>query len=118
MTDTEPTESKWRYKSPKARQEPAERLWAAVYALILLVVVVAITTVTYAQSHRRDLASETVLGFQRGAVNCMLVIVDNDREFQLPDYCERPEVIIYYPPEVCDAHFNRVNTCGEQWEGE
>ena len=118
MPETHPTEHRWSLKSFRSGQDPNERLWAAIYALIILIVVVGVTTVAYARSTQRDIEENIDLGWHRGTVNCLLVIVDNDRKFQLPDYCEQTEIIVHYPPEICTAYFQRSAECGEKWEGE
>lgn len=117
MSDTQPTPARRTSAVLKEKQESENRLWTAVCVLILLVLLVGTAIVTYERSNQRDIATEINLGFQRGAVDCLSVIVDSKRDFQLPPYCRRPEVIVYYPPEVCDEFLRRSDECSREWDG-
>jgi hypothetical protein len=97
-------------------QEPKDRLWAVIYVLIVIVLLVGAITVIYAESTRNFLETGRSLGFERGAVDCLTIVVDNDRDFALPQYCQRAEVVVYYPPEVCDTYLPDLPVCGEGWE--
>lgn len=45
------------------------------------------------------------------ALNCMNLIVDNDRTFDIPSYCMDPEVLPYYPGQICIS-LNLPAPCG------
>lgn len=117
MSDVEPTIRERIFESSKNDQEPRDRLWAAIYVLVVLVMVVGSITVVYSQATRDYLETNRVLGFERGSVECLSLIIDNDRRLQLPPYCHRSEVVVYYPPEVCDEFFHGSDLCGRDWEG-
>ena len=96
-------------------QEPKDRLWAAIAVLALIALLSGGITIIYAETTRNFLDDGRALGFQRGAVDCLQVVIDDDRTFGLPPYCARPEVRAYYPPEVCDEYFDGTSGCGTLW---
>ena len=89
------------------------------FALPIVLILVALLsggiTVIYSETTRNFLDDGRQLGFQRGAVECMQVVVDNDRTFDLPSYCRLEDVVFYYPPEVCDEFFSGHSSCGRLW---
>lgn len=116
MSDTNKTTRKRLSHALRAGQEPIDRLWAAIYVLILIVVLVGITTVYYAESNQNYQGTTRVLGFERGSVDCLSVVIDNDRDFDIPPYCRRSEIVVYYPSEVCEAFFAHSDICSKNWE--
>lgn len=95
-----------------ARQTPADRLWAVVLVLSLLVVLIGAIVIEsriYTQGSRE-------LDYGRGAIDCLSVLVDEDRSFGTPPYCRLNEVVVYYPPAVCEEFFPQVAFCGYKWE--
>lgn len=106
------------FKSLSMGQDPKDRLWAAIYALILLVIVVGMTSFLGNEQTQDTLSESRTQGFERGAVVCLTVVVDDDRAFAPPTYCKRPEVTAYYPPEVCAEFFDQSAACSEKWEEE
>lgn len=100
----------------KMGQQPTDRLWAAIAVLALIAILSGLVTVIYAETTRNFLEEGRRLGYERGAVECMQVVVDNDRTFDLPNYCRREDVVFYYPPEVCDEYFGGDSAdCGRLW---
>lgn len=55
----------------------------------------------FAQAAVNETLANRAIGWERGAIDCLGLAVDNDRTFDLPDYCTRPEVLAFYPLEVC-----------------
>lgn len=96
-------------------QQPKDRLWAAIAVLIIVASISGLVTVLYSESTRNYLETSREIDFQRGAVDCLTIIVDNDRYFALPTYCSRSEVRAHFPPEVCEQFFARENDCGRYW---
>jgi hypothetical protein len=77
-------------------QQPKDRLWAAIIVLAIIALLSGGITIVYSETTRNFLDDGRQLGFQRGAVECMQVVVDNDRTFDLPSYCRLEEVVFYY----------------------
>lgn len=102
-------------EASKMGQEPKDRLWAAIVALVLIVFVVGGVSIAYAEGTKTYLREEHDLAFQRGSVDCLQVVIDDDRNFGLPGYCGRHEVLIHFPPEVCDTYFPEEVDCGSRW---
>lgn len=117
MSDTQPSIKERVSDALKMGQEPKDRLWGAVYVLIVLVAIVGLLVVFTQNSTRNALDENTTLGFERGATYCMTVVVDGDRTFDLPNYCQRPEVVVHYPPEVCVEFFPDDGACSREWDG-
>lgn len=104
----------------KADQEPRDRLWGAIIVLAVIAIIVgciAFEAYQSSEAGNKALSDAQSVGFQRGAVDCLTVVVDNDRTFDIPDYCRRVEVIQWYPPQVCAAYFADAayGTCGGKW---
>jgi hypothetical protein len=116
MSEEQPTRRERLSKALKMNQQPKDRLWGVIYALIVLVISVGLITVVYSRSIQSSVARETVEGFERGSVYCMTIIGNPDRTFRLPSYCNKPEVIVHYPPEVCEELFQRFDLCSRDWE--
>lgn len=100
-------------EASKGDQDPSDRLWAAVLVLAAIVFILGGFLV-----ETRLYISDTVevnrqLDYERGSVDCLSVVVDNDRDFDLPPYCGQIGVIIYYPQEVCDSFFPNSSECGQ-----
>lgn len=56
-------------------------------------------------------------GYINRAMTCLILIVDNDRFFELPDECLHPRVAAYYPREVCtvlEGIGSSAPDCGEK----
>ena len=96
-------------------QEPHDRLWAAVYVLIAIALLAGLTTIIYAENTRNFLEVAQELDYESSAILCMSVVVDNDRNFDIPRYCDNPEVVVHFPPEVCEVYFTEEATCGDKW---
>lgn len=92
-------------------QEPIDRIWGIILALVIVVAASGLLSV----SNRLYMHESRRLGYERGAVDCLSVIVYNDRDFFLPDYCQREELIIYYPPQVCKTFFEKRSGCSREW---
>ncbi len=112
-----PTISQRVSRAGRQGQDPKDRLWAVVYVLIVLTLLVGLVVVVYSEAIRDAIDQEQELGFQRGSVDCLSVVVDNDRNFDLPPYCRRVEVLVFYPIEVCNTFFPRNADCSSNWEG-
>lgn len=117
MPDTKPTRLRRLFTALKMGQEPKDRLWAVIYVLIALVMLVGALIISHEVETQHTADTSTNMAFERGSVDCLSVIVDSDRTFQLPLYCQRSEVVVYYPPEVCDEFFHGSDLCGRDWEG-
>lgn len=53
-------------------------------------------------------------GFATRAQNCMTIVLDNDRNFELTAACEAPEIASYYPPALCRAYFPGMVECSSK----
>lgn len=96
-------------------QQPKDRLWGVIFVVAVLVFALGATTVLYSESIQNFLTNGRELGYERGAVECLQVVVDDDRDFELSGYCGKQQVIIYYPPTVCDEYFPGREDCGNKW---
>jgi hypothetical protein len=96
-------------------QEPKDRLWAAIFVLVGLVLLLGLITVLYHESTQSFQTEGRGLGYERGAIECQQNILDDDRVGGLPGYCGKPEVLVFYPPELCDEYFPTSTICGSQW---
>lgn len=99
----------------KMHQQPKDRLWAAIFALVVLVLLVGGIVIVSSVKTKSFLNASRDFGHQRGAVECLQVVVDNDRDFGLPEYCSNPEVVVHYPPSVCHQFFPDIEACGTEW---
>ncbi len=99
-------------KLARMGQEPKDRLWAVVIVLALVVFALGGLLV----ETRLFLSGERGLGYERNAIDCLEIVVDNDRNFSLPAICFHSQVIVHYPPEVCTAFFINSDDCGIRWE--
>lgn len=99
----------------KRGQEPTDRLWAAIFALVVLILLVGGLTVIYAEAARTYMEADRKIDYERGSVICMTVVLDNDRTFGLPPFCRRQEVIEFFQPEVCKEFFADNRVCGDRW---
>lgn len=102
----------------KGHQEPKDRIWSAIIVLTFIAIGVGfISFVSWRSSEEGNSLTREgqQIGFQRGAVDCLTTVIDNDRNFDIPDYCRRTEVILWYPPEVCLLFFNNEQACGKKW---
>lgn len=102
----------------KNHQEPKDRLWSTVIILMFITLLVgAISVFSWRASETGNqlVKAGQTIGFQRGAVDCLTTVIDNDRTFEIPDYCRRGEVIQWYPPEVCIKFFSTNSVCGVKW---
>lgn len=99
----------------KMSQDPEDRLWGAIYVLIAIALLSAVVTAYYAERTIDFHVTDREGGFQRGAIDCLSVVIDNDRDFELPVYCTKPEVFAYFPPEICEVYLRDEDSCGEKW---
>lgn len=106
----------------KMGQEPKDRLWAAISVLVVIVLLVGAVTIYYAAEtvsatdrNYEFLRDSRELGYERGTVDCLIAIAVDVRTFERSSYCAKPEVILYYPPEVCAEYFMHDATCGDEW---
>lgn len=118
MSDNRPSLNERLAVALRMGQDPVDRLWSAIYALVVIILLVGGITVVYAEETRHSHSDIRELGFQRGSVDCLSVVVDNDRTFGLPAYCRLDDIVIYYPPEICDSFFPDAESCGDEWEEE
>lgn len=93
---------------------------AVLLAIGALVATAAYDARTAAQNAEDDAANAVVIalvnreiGWQRGSVDCLELIVDDDRTFAMPPYCVRDEVVPWYPPDVCPILGSPAG-CGER----
>lgn len=93
-------------------QEPKDRLWAVV--VVLAVVLFALGG--FLIEIRLYLAEGRGLSYERTATECLDIVVDNDRNFDLPGTCRSQQVVVHYPPEVCLDFFPNTPECGVRWE--
>lgn len=63
------------------------------------------------------LSEGRTLGYKRGAVDCLTVLVDGDRDFGLPSYCSDTRLVIYYPAPVCNLYYKELTMCGAEEGG-
>jgi hypothetical protein len=85
---------------------------------MLLTVIVVVMIGFHGESTTNNIEKSRQLGFERGSIDCLTLVVDDDRAFDLPSYCHRAEVIIYYPPDVCRAFLPDEGSCGRAWVDE
>lgn len=100
-------------KALRMNQEPKDRIWSVIFAMAILVFILGGIVV----ESRIYLSREHTLGFERGAAYCLTVVVDNDRDFELPEYCKGPDLVIYYPEDVCSRFFPDSHICGSEEGG-
>lgn len=103
-------------KVASMHQQPKDRLWAAIAVLIVIALLSGGITAYYAERTIDFHQTDREAGDQRGAVDCLQVVIDDDRNFGLPSYCARPEIILYFPPEVCEVYFEGAASCGDRWQ--
>ena len=96
-------------------QDPIDRLWSAIYVLVVIALFVGAITIYYAVSSSQYSEDSRTLDFERGALVCQQIVVDNDRTSGLPGYCGRPQVRVYLPPEACEKFFPSIEDCGSKW---
>jgi hypothetical protein len=109
-TEAQPTLRQRVSKAAKMNQEPRDRMWGVIIVFGILILALG----GIAIEARLFLAEGHTLGYQRGAVDCLSLMVDNDREFKMPDYCLNPNVVVYYPAPVCDQYFDGDARCGRE----
>ena len=67
---------------------------------------------------QEDLEANAVRARERAyasrAQGCLIVILDNDRNFDLTAACTEPVVTAYYPAGVCAQFFPQVAECGSK----
>lgn len=103
----------------KQDQQPKDRLWAAVFVLVILVIIVGAITVVTSRSLRSYLEDGRELADQRGAVNCVQTFIDNEwveLDYGLPAYCRLPQVFVHYPPAFCTQSLPLEPDCGSKWD--
>lgn len=96
----------------RMNQEPEDRLWSIVIVLAVLVLGLGFLLVDI----RLYLAEGRQLSYERTATDCLEIIIDDDRDFDFPNNCYGPQVVVHYPPEVCAGYFVDYPTCGAEWE--
>lgn len=111
--EEEPTIRERLFEASKMSQEPKDRMWAVIGVVSILVLLLGGLVL----ETRLFLSEGRTLGFQRGAVDCMTVLVDGDRDFDLPDYCSDTRLVIYYPDSVCDSYYSELAMCGAKEDG-
>lgn len=97
-------------KAARMNQEPRDRMWG----IIIVVTILVLALGALLAETRLFLTEGQTLGYQRGAVDCLILITDDDRRFELPDYCHNGNVVIYYPDIVCDEFFSEDERCGRE----
>ena len=95
-------------------QEPTDRIWTVIFAISSLVFIIGGLVV----ESRFFLSRADSWGFKRGAVDCLILVVDDDRDFGLPDYCHHDNLVIYYPSGICDQFFADDRRCGLEEQGQ
>lgn len=84
-------------------------LWGVITALALLVFAAASAAVWGAitsDSGRSETLQNREIGWERGAIDCLVSIIDNERTelgFTVSPYCLRPEVVRHYPLAACQV---------------
>lgn len=106
----EPTIRERLVEASQMGQEPKDRMWAVIFVVSILVFALGGIMV----ETRMYLSEGRSLSFQRGAVDCLTVILDDDRDFDLPNYCRDPSLVVYYPVSSCDKYFPDIPSCGAE----
>lgn len=79
----------------------------AIGALVASAAFDARTAAHQARDEAKDAETQVLLGreigWQRGSIDCLVMLVDDDRGFAMPPYCLRAEVVPWYPVEVCPS---------------
>lgn len=103
----------------KMDQQPKDRLWGALAALAIMILVlggIMMVSFTGLQNYLKD---GRELADQRGAVNCIQTFIDNEWTelgYGLPDYCRLPQVFVHYPPALCERALPLERRCGTEWD--
>jgi hypothetical protein len=62
----------------------------------------ATSAATDAAASKATSLTNREIGWQRGAVDCIEILVDDESVgHDPPTYCRRPEVVVWYPSWVC-----------------
>jgi hypothetical protein len=117
MSDTDPNILERLSEASKMKQEPKDRLWAAIYALVVIILLVGAIMVYYHETSMAFLREGRELAHERGAVGCMEVFIDDEWTEGLPAYCRDSDVYVHFSPKVCDRFLPDTPLCGSEWDG-
>lgn len=74
---------------------------AAMWKVIMVLLVIALLSVAGHIYIREEVLTSRELDLQGRAVNCTVMLVDNDRTFSMPAQCLSDDVLPFYPQTVC-----------------
>lgn len=99
-------------RAAQMSQEPKDRIWTIIIVLALMIFALG----GFLLDIRLFLTEERSLAYERAAADCLELIVDDDRDFEMPSLCEDSQVVIHYPPTICSGYFATASRCGDEWE--
>lgn len=86
---------------------------SAMWKAILVITVVGLLSIAGSVWNREEILNSREYNYKGRMVNCLDLLVDDDRDFPIPAPCLETNVARYYPTEICERKLvGPVRECG------